>query len=164
LFVGAFSKQKGIEVLIKAFNQLDSNLFSLHLVGDGELFDAIKQIAKNNTYFYGRRDDVEDFYLEADLVVVPSVDGEGSSGVIKEAMVAKKIVLASDLEANKELIEDKKTGFLFQNKNASQLKGIIQDIFNKKIELNLDMVEKKSKEFDCKFLIQEYIKSYEEIL
>ena len=108
VYVGAFSNQKGVDVLIKAFSNLAKNYNNavLHLIGDGELLQPMKNLAKSlevdhNIVFYGARKDVEDFYLNSDYVVCPSVSGEGSSGVIKEGMAAGKIVITSDLTATK---------------------------------------------------------------
>jgi len=98
VYVGAFSNQKGVDVLIKAFSNLAKNYNNLvlHLIGDGELLQSMKNLAKSlevdhNIVFYGARKDVENFYLNSDYVVCPSISGEGSSGVIKEGMAAGKI-------------------------------------------------------------------------
>jgi glycosyltransferase involved in cell wall biosynthesis len=165
IFVGAFSKQKGIDILIKAFKNIKNSNISLHLVGDGKLLDEIKELSKddNRIIFYGRRMDIEDFYHEANLVVVPSVDGEGSSGVIKEAIVANKIVIASNLKANLELIKDGINGVVFENKNIKSLQNKIEDVIYQKITINQDNLIKSAKDFDCEILVQKYINEYQKL-
>lgn len=163
VYVGAFSAQKGIDVLINAFINLNRNDVSLHLIGDGQLLDSMKKISNKNCIFYGRRDDVEDFYKNADCIVVPSVNGEGSSGVIKEGMVANKLVIASDLEANTELINDNVDGIFFKNSDIKSLEEKLRMFLNGEINIDYEKIAEASKLFDCKFLVKKYIEIYYEL-
>ena len=167
VYVGAFSSQKGVDVLIKAFSNLvkNHNNAILHLIGDGELFQPMKSLAKSlkidhNVVFYGARKDVEDFYLNSDYVVCPSVSGEGSSGVIKEGMAAGKIVITSDLTANKELIDDGVNGVMFKTGDINALTTTLNKVINKEIIINDNEIDKKVDLFDCQHTINAYINLY----
>jgi len=167
VYVGAFSHQKGLDILMYAFSKLTKNHadVALHLVGDGELLTAIQQLSTtlnidDKVWFYGARNDVESFYLNADYVVCPSVSGEGSSGVIKEGMAAGKIVIASDLTANSELIDNGINGLLFQNQNSDSLKLKLEQVIDKKIVINSQEINKKISLFDCNYLVKSYIELY----
>jgi len=166
LFVGAFTKQKGIDILIKAFKNIDDYNLKLHMVGDGELLNEMKNLAKDDKriIFYGRRDDVEQFYLNSSLVVVPSVDGEGSSGVIKEAIVAGKTVIASDLNANQELITNGLNGVLFKKGSQKDLQEKIESIISKKISIDLNEIKRSAENYSCTYLIKKYLDEYQKIL
>lgn len=128
LYVGAFHKMKGIEVLTAAFLRLarqDPDLM-LHLVGAGELLDGLlatvaAQGLRERVHAHGFRPDTESFLADADLVLVPSTYGEGSSGAIKEAMATGRTVIASDLAAHRELIEHGRDGLLFRNRDPEDL-------------------------------------------
>jgi glycosyltransferase involved in cell wall biosynthesis len=50
-----------------------------------------------------------------DMVVVPSIDGEGSNAVIKEAWAAGVPVLVSDLPSNTELVTHGEDGLVFSS-------------------------------------------------
>ena len=163
LFVGAFSKQKGVEVLINAFNKINNKDIKLHLVGSGANLDSMKSIANNRAVFYGQKENVKDFYYEADLIVVPSVDGEGSSGVIKEAMACGRVVLASDLKANQEIIKNGFNGVLFKNQDSNDLQNKIMDIFLNKININQNNIKNTILNYDCKNLIRQYINEYKKL-
>jgi glycosyltransferase involved in cell wall biosynthesis len=171
LYVGAFTNQKGVDVLIKAFSKIDlqHHDVALHLVGDGLLFNKMKQLIdslniEKYVNLYGARKDVEKFYLASDLIVCPSVSGEGSSGVIKEGMAAGKIVVASNLDANKELIDDKKSGLLFENSNSKELSTILLKIINNEINIPEKSIKDKIKQFECKHTINQHINIYKNII
>ena len=170
VYVGAFSNQKGVDVLIKAFSNIVKTHVNsvLHLVGDGELLKPMKDLAKslnidNNTIFYGARKDVESFYLNSDYVVCPSVSGEGSSGVIKEGMAAGKIVITSDLTANKELIDDGVNGVMFKTGCNNALTTVLNKVINKEIIIDHQKIKDKVSLFDCSNTIEQYITLYKRI-
>jgi len=170
VYVGAFSNQKGVDVLIKAFSNLAKkyNNAVLHLIGDGELLQPMKALAKaleidHNIVFYGARKDVEDFYLNSDYVVCPSVSGEGSSGVIKEGMAAGKIVITSDLTANKELIDDGVNGVMFKTGDSNALTMALTKAINKETVIDHQKIKDIVSLFDCSNTIEQYITLYKKI-
>ncbi len=171
LFVGAFSKQKGLEVLLKAFFILTREFknIGLHIVGSGKLENKIKEIIdyfkiNNQVILYGFRDDVEKFYKFCDIVVVPSIDGEGSSGVIKEALISGKITVASDLNENKILINNEENGFLFENKNYEKLYGTLRKIIVGKLKLDESKIKESVEKYKCEIMVDKYIKLYMSLL
>ncbi len=171
LFVGSFTKQKGLEVLLKAFFILtkEFNNIALHIVGSGKLEKKIKEIVNffkinKQVFFYGFRDDIEKFYKYADIVVVPSIDGEGSSGVIKESLISGKITVVSDLNENKILIKDGVNGFLFENKNYEKLYGVLRKIIIGKFKLNTYDIKKSVEKYSADIMVEKYINLYKEIL
>ncbi len=170
VYVGAFSNQKGVDVLIKAFSNIVKTHINsvLHLVGDGELLKPMKDLAKTlkidrNIVFYGARKDVEGFYLDSDYVICPSISGEGSSGVIKEGMAAGKIVIASDLTANKELIDDGINGVMFKTGDNNALTTVLNKVINKEIIIDRQKIKDKVSLFNCSNTIEQYIALYKKI-
>jgi glycosyltransferase involved in cell wall biosynthesis len=171
LFVGSFSKQKGIDILIEAMDKLLSEFsdIGLHIVGDGKLKEQISNLVtekkiSDNVIFYGFRTDVEPFYSYSDISIIPSIDGEGSSGVIKESMASKNIVIASNLNANKELILNGIDGVLFKNGDSIDLYEKIKLVLENKIQLNPDAIDKKIIEFSCDNKVKKYINLYKQLL
>lgn len=134
LYVGAFHKMKGIEVLAAAFVRLAAEYpdLMLHLVGAGDRLDGLlatigAQGLRERVHVHGFRPDTESFLADADLVLVPSTYGEGSNGAIKEAMATGRTVIASDLAAHHELIEHGRDGLLFRNGDAGDLATRIRE-------------------------------------
>ena len=171
LFVGAFSEQKGIHIVLQAAEKLSKKTedFHLHLVGDGELLEKMKNLVKELKInelvtFYGSRKDIENFYHNSDIVIVPSVDGEGSNGVIKEGMACGKTVIASDLKENLSLGVDKQSLIFFKSTDIKELSDTILDIFDNKILLKKEAVTSNSERFDCKNTVRKYINLYNSYL
>jgi len=167
VFVGAFTKQKGIDILVKSYNLLSQkhpNLF-LHLVGDGNLMADIKKMVStynlhSKVKFYGAIDDVEKFYTNANYAIVPSIDGEGSSGVIKEALSAGTTVIASDLKDNLDLFEDGVSGFFFKKLDFDNLFSLMDRLISNNITLDKLKVTNQAKNFDCSITIKKHIELY----
>lgn len=132
LFVGAYSPQKGIDILLDAFAHLvgSGTDARLHLCGSGPLeAEVTARIAQlgmgDHVEQYGHQADIAPWYQDADVVVVPSVDGEGSSGTIKEGIASLKPVIASDIAPNRELVRDRENGFLFPSGDAAALAELL---------------------------------------
>ena len=171
LYVGAFTEQKGIDVLIQAFARIHTQHpdVTLPLVGGGALFTEMKQLIhtlniQNQTVLYGARTDVEDFYLSSDVVICPSVSGEGSSGDIKEGLAAGKRVIASNLTANKELIDDRINGILFQNRSDESLAQTLELALSGNPFISIESIKQKVNQFDCSNTIQQHIDLYHRTL
>ncbi len=171
LFVGSFSRQKGLEVLLKAFFILSREFkdIGLHIVGTGKLEKRINEIIdffkiREQVFLYGFQDEVEKFYKFSDIVVVPSIDGEGSSGVIKEALISGKIVITSDLHENRILIKHGENGFLFENKNYERLYGVLRKVLTNRLKLDRNKIIESVKKYDCKIMVEKYIELYRKIL
>ncbi len=113
LFVGRLVYYKGVDVLIRAMQQIDATLL---IIGDGPLKEQYKRLADS----LGIRDrihflsDVKDdrlvyFYHACDVFVLPSVEKSEAYGIVQlEAMACGKPVVSTDLP----------TGVTFINKNG----------------------------------------------
>lgn len=126
-FIGYFGKHKGIHVLIDALSYLNnSNLFTVNLVGKGELMESIKNKVqelglRDIVSFWGKIDDIGDAYRGTDVFILPSIWPENQPVTITEAMASKIPVIASNSGGVPELIEDGKTGYLFEAGNPLDL-------------------------------------------
>jgi len=116
---------KGIEVLIKAFNEVHQRYSTIHLiiVGDdtSDYADSLKQLAalsdaRNQIHFTGKRADVQNFLTVATVFVLPTLNQgrqEGSPVSLLEAMAAGKCVLVSDVAGSRDQLQNFKD-HLFQ--------------------------------------------------
>lgn len=131
LMVSRLVRHKGAHYLINAFRALrekNADFCGLKLVfaGDSAFTDDYVKELKNSAagdsdiIFVGFQSGrpLEDLFLNALAVVHPS-ESEGLPIAVLEAMSYGKVVLASDIPENMELIKDH--GFSFQNKNISDL-------------------------------------------
>ncbi len=128
--VGAFTPQKGHGVLLEAAGPLREAVPDVHFVfvGEGPLQRAVEQRARAlgvwpACRFTGFRRDVGPLTRLLTVAAVPSVDGEGSSAAIKEAMALGVPVVVSDLAGNVEVLGD--AGLVVPRRHPEALEGAI---------------------------------------
>jgi glycosyltransferase involved in cell wall biosynthesis len=137
-YIGTVSRHKGLDILIKAFRELDGEDVSLEVHGDLKGFPAFsKRVQKlsegeDRIRFHGRFESPElpDVLSSIDVLVVPSVWYENTPFVMLEAIASGTPVLASDLGGLAELVEDGKNGMLFEAGNAEDLREKLEALQN----------------------------------
>jgi glycosyltransferase involved in cell wall biosynthesis len=118
LSIGRLAKQKRVDVLVWAMQllrQLTDNVFHV-VVGDGSQRQYLEDLARHFTCdhvtrFVGHRSDAARLLRASDVFWLAS-DFEGQSNSLMEAMAAGLPVIASDIPANRELIDDGRTGYV----------------------------------------------------
>ncbi len=132
-YIGGLSWQKGVHILIDAFNQLPTPC-QLWIAGD-LTFDpayvtALRQLAHENVTFLGKldRDSVWQMLAQIDVIVVPSLWYETFCIVISEANAMRIPVIASNLGALAERIHDGQDGYLFPPGEADALYKILAEL------------------------------------
>lgn len=127
-YIGTVAELKGVHVLVKAFRQLDDRRASLHVFGDTDAFSDysawLRQLAGDAMVtFHGRfnPEAVADIYARIDVLVAPSIWYENSPLVLHEAFLSRTPVIASRLGGMPDLVEDGKTGLLFDAGNYREL-------------------------------------------
>lgn len=168
LYTGSLTRHKGVHILIKAFRMIQNLNIRLHIVGEGIYEIELKRLAKNDEriIFHGKflNQDLEKFYNEADIVVVPSIWYEVRSNVIPEAFRASVPVIGSRIGAIPEFIRDNYNGFLFDPTDEWQLKKIIIDTIEHPDKLKIlgKNAFESVKEYEMSKYITRLIKIYEE--
>ena len=126
-FVGNALEAKGAEVLVEAFNEVDSKDAELRIYGN---FDRKTKSFKcfqtkkgnNNIKFMGRFNDLKNPYSEIDILVVPSIWCEtGGPLVVKEAFATGTPVLASNIGCIPEFVINGVNGLLFRTGDPKDL-------------------------------------------
>lgn len=130
IILSGISPEKGQIQVIKAIKMMDKKTrdnIEVHLYGSGspEYIKSLKKYIKDNNMintfiFKGYCNDVYSMMGEYNLAVTPS-KSEAFGRVTVEYMLAKIPVIVSNTGANVEIIEDKKTGFIYQYNNISDL-------------------------------------------
>lgn len=108
LFVGRLSPEKGIEELLRAWNDADPRPLRLLVVGDGPLRKRMTALAGPRTQILGfcEPDEVRRLMLQARALVFPSRWYEMFALTIVEAMAAGLPVVASDLGGIPDVLGD----------------------------------------------------------
>ncbi len=124
LYVGRLSEEKGISILLKAWERLTSNR-RLLIVGDGPRRNVIETFAQGNTTieFLGRKEitEVVELMRHAGVMVIPSLWYEGFPRVMVEAYATGLPVIASKLGSMIELVDHGRTGLHFSPGNPQDL-------------------------------------------
>jgi glycosyltransferase involved in cell wall biosynthesis len=111
LYVGRLAPEKGVDVLLRAFADVDGELV---VAGDGEERERLRSLAPPRTRFLGHlgRDALPAWYAAADALVLPS-RSEPWGMPLNEAAAAGMVLVASDaVGAARELVEDGRNGFV----------------------------------------------------
>ena len=133
-FLGSLAWQKGVHILVEAFNRLGDNA-SLTIYGSEQTFPAyveeLKKLARHpNIRFAGllQPQQVGAALRQMDCLVVPSLWYENSPLVIQEAFGVGTPVIASRLGALTEKVEEGRTGRLFRAGDVAALAAVLGEI------------------------------------
>jgi glycosyltransferase involved in cell wall biosynthesis len=123
LFVGRLSKEKGIDVLLDAFAHLP---YEIQIVGDGP--ERARLVNRPNIDVRGWLEppDILAAMHRSAYLVMPSIWYENSPRTLIEAFGCGLPVIASKLGALAELVDNGRTGLLFDPKSGADLARVIR--------------------------------------
>ena len=125
--VARLHRQKGIPYLLKAAKTI-SQVFpriKILIIGGGPLSQKLERMArrlkvKEYVWFMGERKDAQDLASLFEVFILPSL-WEGLPYVLMEASVLGKPVVATDVDGNREIVENGKTGVLVPARNPEKI-------------------------------------------
>jgi glycosyltransferase involved in cell wall biosynthesis len=128
LFVGRLDRDKGIEVLLESVDALPPGT-ELRVVGMGPMSDMVEAACRRTPRlrWLGAqpREEVIRLMQGAQLLLFPTLAYENFPVVIAEAFATGLPIVASDLGAATELVQDGVTGALFQPGSAHHLAAAV---------------------------------------
>jgi glycosyltransferase involved in cell wall biosynthesis len=126
-YVGRMAAHKGQELFLRSMKELQSNGITFHacFVGDGPNCEFIKNLVERLeleewVVFTGVVDNVEDYLRSFDALVLLS-SHEGMPNVILEAMAAGLPVMATNVGAASELLDEGAAGILVSGKQQEEI-------------------------------------------
>ena len=168
VYIGRLSKEKGILNLIEAMSIIKEG--KLKIAGDGpEKVNIFKFIKKNNLedrielLGYLNKEQVKDVVSKCRCVVVPSIWYENCPYSVLETLAIGKPVIGSNIGGITELIENNKTGYIYNYKNINDLSEKLEKIFEEKEvikKLNKNAKEEAKKIFEKEKYYNEIMKVY----
>lgn len=128
-FIGAIIPSKGLDVLLNAWRKTNTHNSILKVYGN---FDLDKKYSKSleplllgqeNIILKGsfQPQDIAKVFSEIDVLVLPSRWFENGPLVLRNALLAKTPVIATNLGSNPEFIKHSKNGLLFTNEDVGDL-------------------------------------------
>lgn len=138
-FIGWFRKWHGVEMLLEVMHEanLAKHGIRLLLIGDGPAFPDLHNYVEKHglqsaVVFTGpvSRQEVPAHIAAMDIAVLPASNAFGCPMKIFEYMAMGKSTVAPDQAAIREILEDRVTGFLFEEGNKEGLKAALLDLVN----------------------------------
>jgi len=167
--IARLDKIKGHIYILEALKKMRNEGIKLPkfiFIGDGPERENLEYFVKENDLlnvkFVGEVLDVGQYLKQINVFVFPSLS-EGLGIAIIEALVAKKLVIASNVGGVKELIKDNKTGILIKPTNVDDLYKAIKWVLenkNEAIKLRTEAfkwVNENRQLFDIKDVSKKYL-------
>lgn len=171
LYVGKMMKDKGIDYLLEAIEQIKTKNknCTFTLVGRFEenYKEKINASVKSGLIIYKpETENVQELYKNCHAIIHPTFH-EGMSNILQEAASTGRPLLASNIHGCKEIIDENKNGFLFEPKNSKSIVDAVEKFiklpYSNKIAMGSYSRKKVEKEFDRNIVIEKYLKTIKEL-
>ncbi|MEX2514717.1 MAG: glycosyltransferase [Candidatus Paceibacterota bacterium] len=164
--VGSLTQQKGYQYLIQAVDSIEAQALFI-ILGEGAEREKLEiQIKEHGlqgiVILKGNVDNVNEYLQAADYFVMPSL-WEGFSVALLEAAWAGKIIIATDVGGNGEIIKDAETGFLIPSKDSKSLTKKINNVLSLPAEEKNHISQQAQKAVKEKFSINNMVEKHERV-
>jgi glycogen synthase len=142
-FFGSFYHYEGLQVLLKALPELNRSgrRFKVLLAGTGEAEAQVRQLCLDtaigsHVLYVGKIPNTEivRYYSAADAMIYPRLSSRLTELTTPlkplEALAVNRIVLLTDIGGHRELIEDNKTGIMFEPGKPSSCAAAMLRVIN----------------------------------
>lgn len=167
IFIGRVMKLKGIDQYLQAAKIIKTKYPNtrFYIAGWNEQPEYMKLVenAQRNGYveYIGFRKDIDSWIEKCHCIILPSHGGEGVPNVLLEAAATGRICIGSKINGTMDVIEDGKTGFLFNTGDSQDLASQIEKFIllpeNEKIAMGKAGREKVEREFNRQIVIKTYL-------
>lgn len=140
LYFGRYSKEKGIETMIQACKELHDIPFVFAGVGDNNVVNKIKELPNATEVGFLSGEKLEQTIREAKISVYPSEWYENCPFSVIESQMYGTPVVGANIGGIPELIDNNKTGMLFESGNKANLINILRALYTNR-ELQNNMIQ-----------------------
>ncbi|OQC00510.1 MAG: N,N'-diacetylbacillosaminyl-diphospho-undecaprenol alpha-1,3-N-acetylgalactosaminyltransferase [Firmicutes bacterium ADurb.Bin099] len=172
LFIGRIMKDKGIDELLSAFDEVHKKYTNIRLdiVGgcDEQSYFSVLQEAQSVGYikYHNQQENVHDFIKNTHCTVLPSYH-EGIANVLLESAATGRPVIATRVPGCVETFDDEVSGIGCDARNINSLVEAIERFIelphNKKKQMGIAGRKKMEKEFDRSIVINAYCEEIKKI-
>ncbi len=172
-FCGRIVQEKGIDILIKAFEVLQKERLNIELVIGGEyktvaggsVYKTLNEYIRNhnimNISFIGKipEEKMAEFYASLDVFVLPSVNALESFGMVQvEAMLCGTPIIASDLLGVRTVVCKTGMGLICRSGDVEDLKRCLIEIMD-----NYELYIRSRAQIEEIYSIEQCTKKYVEV-
>jgi len=172
LFIGRIMKDKGIDELLTAAEQIKQRHSNVDFTLIGQYDESYQnkveeaQRCKNVDYL-GFQSDVHSFIKNAHAVVLPSYH-EGMANVLEEAAASGRPVIASSIPGCKEIFDEGISGLSCRPRDVDSLVGTIEKFialsYEQKKAMGLAGRKKMERDFDRQKVVNAYIEEINKVI
>jgi glycosyltransferase involved in cell wall biosynthesis len=137
LYLGRVDALKGLLILGQAFKLANREDLRLHIAGVGDCLPQLQREFEGNerVVFHGYVDgrEKEELFLHSDVCILPSIWYDNNPLVILEAYKYGLPVIGSKIGGIPEMIQENKTGFLFEPGDQEALASVLRSVSKKQL-------------------------------
>jgi glycosyltransferase involved in cell wall biosynthesis len=177
IFTGRLSAEKGLDVLVKAWEKIHKQnpLAHLLILGKGGGFPDIESEIKSLTnelklnetiHFLGFKSNPTEYLLASDVFVLPSLT-EGMSVALIEAMAAGLAIVTTDIPANEYLCQDNINSLLISIEDGDKLAEAVNNILrDPKLQERLGRAarERACQDLSVEVMADRYLNLYSKLI
>ena len=165
IFIGRVMKLKGIDEFLEAAKRTKekypkTNFYIAGFIEDEEYKGKVASYG-DAVIPLGFQKDINSWIRKCHCTILPSHGGEGVPNVLLETAAMGRICIGSRVSGTEDVIEDGKTGYLFEARNIDAL----VDAIDKVVKLNVDQMtamgiagrKKVESEFNREIVIEKYM-------
>lgn len=151
LFVGRLSKEKGIDILLHAFQ---SSTRKLMIIGTGPMLETVEEYSKkyDNIEYLGFQsiDFIISKLKKAKALIFTSISYEGMPMTILESFSTGTPVICGDIGGPSEIIDQERTGLVYKAGDSMELQSKIEKLYDEP-EHYTALCKNARKEFEEKY-------------
>ena len=166
------SPRKGIvEFLINVIKPISDKgkKFHLFIAGRDEMNGKIKEVIQENNLnkvvtHLGFINNIDKYFKNADIFILPSIEREGCPTSILEAMSYAKPTIAFNIDGIPELIKNREQGFLVDAYNYNDFKKLLVTLLENKslrIKMGKSALSRQNKIFNIGQFTSKHIQCFE---
>lgn len=173
IYHGRFEEYKNLQTLLVAISNLQSVMGGkvlLLLIGNGPYQSDLESLVddlgiQKLVKFIKFNKEVHQYLQASDIYCLPSYV-EGLSLSLLEAMACGLVCLASNIDGNKEAVDDGENGFLFDPHESQALTTCLSSLMDKKDKPRLDTIgnnarQKIVEKFSIDNMVEKYCSLYD---
>lgn len=169
IFIGRVMKLKGIDEFLEAAKRTkekypNTNFYIAGFIEEGEYKEKVASYG-DAVVPLGFIKDITAEIKKCHCTILPSHGGEGVPNVLLESAAMGRICIGSQIPGTEDVIDDGKTGYLFEAGNVDSLVNAIEKVMKlsseRKTEMGLAGRAKVEKEFNREIVVQKYMDEVE---